>query len=75
MAHIQALRFAPDADLMAALDRGEREAIQLATEQGADLLIMDEWKGRAIVQRRRLPLMVAEAGSASKRLTRQTLTG
>src|SRR5437773_6796613 len=35
----------PDAELMAALDRGERESIQLAVETNADVLFMDEWKG------------------------------
>jgi predicted nucleic acid-binding protein len=44
---------------MAALDRGEREAIQLTTEQKADVLIMDEWRGRMIAQRRGLPLIGA----------------
>jgi predicted nucleic acid-binding protein len=49
----------PDAELMASLDRGEREAIQLAIEGRADVLIMDEWKGRAIARSRRLPLVGA----------------
>jgi len=53
---IGALISAPDAELSEALDRGEREAIQLAVERRADVLIMDEWKGREIVQRRGLPL-------------------
>ena len=53
---IHPLRCPPDAELTAALDRGEREAIQLTTEQKADVLIMDEWKGRAIAQHRGLPL-------------------
>ena len=44
------------AELLATLDPGEREAIQLTTEQKADVLIMDERRGRAIAQRRRLPL-------------------
>jgi len=41
---------------VAALHRGEREAIQLTMEQNADVLIMDEWKGRAIAHSRGLPL-------------------
>jgi predicted nucleic acid-binding protein len=41
---------------MAALDRGEREAIQLTMEQKADVLIIDEWKGRAIAQHRGVPI-------------------
>ena len=53
---IHPLHCPPDVELVATLDRGEREAIQLATEQKADVLIMDEWKGRAIAQRRGLPL-------------------
>lgn len=57
--HIHPLQFSPDQELMVALDRGEREAIQLAIEQSADLLIMDEWKGRAVVQRRGIPLVGA----------------
>jgi predicted nucleic acid-binding protein len=56
---IHTLHSAPDAELMAALDRGEREAIQLITEQKADVLIMDEWRGRAIAQRRAIPLIGA----------------
>jgi predicted nucleic acid-binding protein len=53
---IRPLHSPPDAELMAALDPGEREAIQLTTEQKADVLIMDERRGRAIAQRRGLPL-------------------
>lgn len=49
----------PDQELLATLDRGERESIQLATEQNADVLVMDEWKGRAIVRSRGLPLIGA----------------
>ena len=45
-----------DVELYASLDQGEAEAIQLAEEKHADLLIMDEWKGRTIAQRRGLPL-------------------
>jgi predicted nucleic acid-binding protein len=53
------LQSPPDAELMATLDRGEREAIQLSAERKADVLIMDEWRGRAIAQRRGLPLVGA----------------
>jgi predicted nucleic acid-binding protein len=53
------LQSAPDAELMGSLDRGEREAIQLAVEQKADILIIDEWKGRAIADRRGLPIIGA----------------
>src|SRR5260221_12081301 len=56
---IHPLNSPPDAELMATLDLGEREAIQLAMEQHADVLIMDEWKGRAIIQGRGLPLIGA----------------
>ena len=53
------LQSAPDAELMGSLDRGEREAIQLAVEQKADILIIDEWKGRTIAGRRGLPIIGA----------------
>jgi predicted nucleic acid-binding protein len=43
----------PDAEL-AFLGLGEREAIQLAEEQHADLLLMDEHKGRMEAKRRGL---------------------
>ena len=56
---IYPLQSPPDAELMDVLDRGEREAIQLATQEKADVLIMDEWQGRAIAQRRSLPLIGA----------------
>jgi predicted nucleic acid-binding protein len=56
---IHTLQSSPDLELMTSLDLGEREAIQLTTEQKADVLIMDEWKGRAIAQRRGLPLVGA----------------
>lgn len=45
--------FAPDAAL-ARLGPGEREAIQLAQEQSADLLLIDETKGRGIARWRGL---------------------
>jgi len=41
---------------MEARDRGEREAIQLASEITADVLIMDKWKGRAMAASRGLPV-------------------
>ena len=54
--NVHPLQSLPDPELMTTLDRGEREAIQLAIEQRADILIMEEWKGRVLVQRRGLPL-------------------
>ena len=43
-------RTLPDVDL----DRGEREAIALAEELAADLLLIDEWDARLEAQRRHL---------------------
>src|ERR1035437_10129982 len=39
-----------------ALDAGEREAIQLASELGADLLLMDDREGRSFAMRHQLPV-------------------
>lgn len=50
---VQDVRMAPDATL-AHLDPGERDAIALAQELQADLLLMDEWAGRRAAERRAL---------------------
>jgi len=50
---VRATLSSPDAEL-AFLGLGEREAIQLADEQHADLLLIDERKGRAEAKRRGL---------------------
>jgi predicted nucleic acid-binding protein len=48
---VRTVRFRKDASLEA-LDRGEREAIQLAEEQHANLLLIDERLGRSEAKRR-----------------------
>lgn len=47
----------PAAESLSHLDEGEREAIQLAEELGADLLIMDERAGREEALKRHLPVI------------------
>jgi predicted nucleic acid-binding protein len=47
---------APDASL-GALDPGERDAITLAGELGADQLIMDDRRGRLEAEKRGIPVM------------------
>jgi uncharacterized protein len=53
---VHPLRRPLDDKLAASLDQGEAEAIQLAEEENADILILDEWRGRRIAQRRNIPL-------------------
>jgi len=38
------------------LDPGEREAILLAEQMGADLLLLDDWKARELARSRGLPI-------------------
>jgi uncharacterized protein len=43
--------------LLGDLDPGEAEAIALAIEQQADLLVIDERKGREVAKRHQLPII------------------
>jgi uncharacterized protein len=43
--------------LTQALDQGEAEAIQLAEEMNADMLLIDEWDGRLAAQQRKIPII------------------
>jgi predicted nucleic acid-binding protein len=56
---VRRLATAPGVEIGASLDRGEAEAIQLASESAADVLVMDEWKGRSVARARGLPLIGA----------------
>jgi predicted nucleic acid-binding protein len=51
---VRTVHFRGDAS-MEALDHGEREAIQLAEERHADLLLIDERLGRSEAKRRGIP--------------------
>ncbi len=51
---VRVVSFREDAT-MEALDRGEREAIQLAEEHHANLLLIDERRGRSEAKRRGIP--------------------
>lgn len=46
-----------ESELEAQLDRGEAEAIQLAEVLGADVLVMDERKGRRVAEERGLKVV------------------
>jgi predicted nucleic acid-binding protein len=54
--HVVALNDPRRADYLTDLDRGEAEAIVLAEEMGANVLIMDERLGRSHARRLGLPL-------------------
>jgi len=53
---VRAVRFRED-ETMKALDRGERDAIQLAEEEEANLLLIDERRGRSEAKRRGISTM------------------
>jgi predicted nucleic acid-binding protein len=53
---VRAPASAPDASL-AALDAGERDAIMLAGELGADQLIVDDRQGRQAAEKRGIPVI------------------
>lgn len=53
---VDALERCIDEELARSLDQGEAEAIQLAEERLAEILIIDEWKGRTMAKQRRIPI-------------------
>jgi predicted nucleic acid-binding protein len=53
------MKHQPDDELLATLDRGEGEAIQLALDFKADFLVMDERLGRALASVRGLSVIGA----------------
>jgi predicted nucleic acid-binding protein len=56
-AEVRELSAPPDETLIAELDRGEREAIQLAHELGVKVLLIDERDGARIAQQRGFAIM------------------
>jgi predicted nucleic acid-binding protein len=64
---VRRLATAPGVEVSASLDRGEAEAIQLASESAADVLIMDEWKGRNVARARGLIGALGVLGAAYRR--------